>query len=91
MFASRGFEARDLVRIFSAIRHGLPADGELHLIEHHAAPYPDDTVAGLLGKAGFKVVERTASVRTFVGAVETYRALKQPPAAHPQPRRPFSR
>jgi len=78
IFAIRDLQMRQAKQLLSVIRHGLPAGGELHLIEFAASKAADATVGDLLRKAGFKVVERMSAVPTLLGVLELYKALKQP-------------
>ena len=78
VFAARGMGLRQAKELLSVVRHGLPVSGELHLIELAASKSAEWTVADLLRKAGFKVVERMSAIPTWVGVVELYKALKQP-------------
>lgn len=79
VFATRGLALRDAKELLGAVRHGLPASGELHLIEFAAPKSAEVTVAGLLRMSGFKIVERTSSVPSLTGLIELYRAQKQSP------------
>lgn len=79
IFPIRGLSLHRAKQLFSVVRHGLPAGGELHVIEFAASKATEGTVGDLFRKAGFKLVERTSAVPTLLGVVELYKALKQPP------------
>lgn len=79
IFPTRGLPMRQMKQLLSVVRHGLPASGELHVVAFAASRSADGTVADLLRKAGFKLVERMSAVPTLLGAIELYKALKQPP------------
>jgi len=70
-------------RLFALIRHGLPSQGELHVVEFGTPTRGDLTVESLLRGAGFKAVQRQAVVTSLLGPIELFMALKQPPPNEP--------
>lgn len=86
VFPARGLPARSAEQLLAVVRHGLPVEGELHLVEFSRPHGSRSSVEALLRKAGFKVVQRRSALPTLLGRVELFRALKQPPptAARPE-------
>ncbi len=85
VFPARGLPARSAEQLLAAVRHGLPAEGELHLVEFSRPHGGRSTVEALLRKAGFKVVEQKSALPSLLGRLELFKALKQPGAAVPRP------
>ena len=79
VFPARGLPARSAEQLLAVVRHGLPVEGELHLVEFSRPHGRRSSVDALLGKAGFKVVERKSALPSLLGRVELFRALEQPP------------
>lgn len=81
VFPARGLPARSAEQLLAVVRHGLPAEGELHIVEFSRPHGGRSSVEALLRSAGFKVMDRRSALLSFLGRVELFRALKQPPAS----------